>query len=75
MKATMSRRLKQHNNTTYLLTQDDALPLPFFLNSDYDMSRLGKAQIPTILLQGALLCCVGSIESLMTAQAGPNPPP
>ena len=55
-------------------TQDDALPLPFFLNSDYDMSRLGKAQIPTILLQGALLCCVGSIESLMTAQAGPSPP-
>ena len=49
-------------------TQDDALPLPFFLNSDYDMSRLGKAQIPTILLQGALLCCVGSIESLMTAE-------
>lgn len=49
-------------------TQDDALPLPFFLNADYDMDKLGTAQIPTILLQGALLCCVGSIESLMTAQ-------
>jgi hypothetical protein len=49
-------------------TQDDALPLPFFLNAEYDMNRLGSAQIPTILLQGALLCCVGSIESLMTAQ-------
>jgi len=49
-------------------TQDDALPLPFFLNSDYDMNKLGREHIPTILLQGALLCCVGSIESLMTAQ-------
>lgn len=90
-------------------TQRDALPMPFFLNPEYDMSKLTTDQIGTILLQvpllwahhlsihlhlrhllshpappprraaprsppcrrqGALLCCVGSIESLMTAQVG-----
>ena len=38
-------------------TQDDALPLPFFLNADYDMDKLGTAQIPTILLQAASSLC------------------
>ena len=38
-------------------TQDDALPLPFFLNADYDMNRLGTAQIPTILLQASSSLC------------------
>ena len=49
-------------------TSDDALPIPFFLDPEYDMDKITPDRVGTILLQGALLCCVGSIESLMTAQ-------
>ena len=49
-------------------TSKDALPMPFFLNPEYDMGKLTGGSVGTIMLQGALLCCVGSIESLMTAE-------
>ena len=42
--------------------------MPFFLNDEYGLSKLNMASLPTIFLQGVLLCAVGSIESLMTAE-------
>jgi hypothetical protein len=42
--------------------------VPFFLNDEYGLSKLNMASLPTIFLQGVLLCAVGSIESLMTAE-------
>ena len=50
-------------------TQADALPRPFFLDDQYDMSVLSRPGSATqILTQGILLCAVGCIESLMTAE-------
>jgi SulP family sulfate permease len=50
-------------------TRADALPRPFFLNTDeYTLSRITLDTVPTILWQGAMLCAVGTVESLMTAE-------
>eukprot|EP00449_Zooxanthella_nutricula_P013658 CAMPEP_0198522994 /NCGR_PEP_ID=MMETSP1462-20131121/21862_1 /TAXON_ID=1333877 /ORGANISM="Brandtodinium nutriculum, Strain RCC3387" /LENGTH=604 /DNA_ID=CAMNT_0044252671 /DNA_START=27 /DNA_END=1841 /DNA_ORIENTATION=+ len=57
-------------------TSDTAFPVPFFHNTagaSYDYSsalapeKLGET-FTTIFIQGALLCVVGSIESLMTSE-------
>ena len=50
-------------------TADDALPKPFFIDNRYDMSKYGEdGAITQIITQGILLCAVGCIESLMTAE-------
>jgi len=53
-------------------TLDTAFPVPFFVNTagqSYDLSSIGTAEgISTIIVQGILLCIVGSIESLMTSE-------
>ena len=35
-------------------TSADALPVPFFLNDEYGLSKLNMASLPTIFLQGVL---------------------
>ena len=50
-------------------TVRDALPRPFFLDTDYDMSAYSAdGAISQIITQGVLLCAVGCIESLMTSE-------
>ena len=50
-------------------TWDDAFPEPFFLDVDqYQLEGLGFDHIRTVLFNGLLLCIIGSIESLMTAE-------
>lgn len=50
-------------------TPEDALPRPFFFNlNDYDTSEIRVEHISTIMGQAVLLCLVGTIESLMTAE-------
>ena len=47
----------------------DALPIPFFVDDQYDMGAYAApGAIGQIITQGILLCTVGCIESLMTAQ-------
>jgi len=54
-------------------TLETAVPWPFFTVDEYNFSEyfssanLGPS-LQTILVQGILLCCVGSIESLMTSE-------
>ena len=50
-------------------TAADAWPKVFFLDPQYDMSLLSAdGAVARIAQQGLLLCAVGSIESLMTAE-------
>ena len=50
-------------------TARDALPRPFFLDDFYDMNKYGDdGAIGKVIVQGILLCAVGCIESLMTAE-------
>ena len=47
----------------------DALPIPFFVDDQYNMGAYAApGAIGQIITQGILLCAVGCIESLMTAQ-------
>ena len=50
-------------------TARDAFPRPFFMEAEYDLSILGTGDAwGRIMYQGLLLCAVGCIESLMTAE-------
>lgn len=53
-------------------THETAFPIPFFVKTDavsYDLEKiLTPAGIQKIAVQGVLLCLVGVIESLMTAE-------
>ena len=48
-------------------TQADAFPRPFFVEEGYDLSKINGAW-GQIFQQGIILCAVGCIESLMTAE-------
>lgn len=66
------RPLGHHTNTIgdlEGLTAADALPRPFFLDERYDLAALqASGAWGRVLLQAVLLCAVGCIESLMTAE-------
>jgi len=53
-------------------TSDTSFPVPFFVKTnaaDYDLGKIGTSEgIQKIIIQGILLCAVGCIESLMTAE-------
>lgn len=50
-------------------TPENALPTPFMIDAQYDLTKLQAEGIPTrIFLLSVLLCAVGSIESLLTAE-------
>jgi len=53
-------------------TMDTAFPIPFFVKTDafnYDTSKIFEGEnLQKIFVQGLLLCCVGTIESLMTSE-------
>lgn len=53
-------------------TAETAFPIPFFVDhpsTGYDLSKIGSwTSIQNIIVQGILLCVVGSIESLMTSE-------
>ena len=51
------------------LTAEDALPRPFFVDARYDFDALqASGAWGRVMLQAVLLCAVGCIESLMTAE-------
>ena len=66
------RPMGHHTNTIgdlEGLTAADALPLPFFLDDRYDLAALqASGAWGRVVLQAVLLCAVGCIESLMTAE-------
>eukprot|EP00405_Crypthecodinium_cohnii_P037160 CAMPEP_0206545646 /NCGR_PEP_ID=MMETSP0325_2-20121206/12258_1 /ASSEMBLY_ACC=CAM_ASM_000347 /TAXON_ID=2866 /ORGANISM="Crypthecodinium cohnii, Strain Seligo" /LENGTH=601 /DNA_ID=CAMNT_0054044667 /DNA_START=36 /DNA_END=1841 /DNA_ORIENTATION=+ len=53
-------------------TSDTAFPIPFFLSTDavsYELSNIWSwSSFEKIIVQGFLLCAVGTIESLMTSE-------
>ncbi|CAJ1367963.1 unnamed protein product, partial [Effrenium voratum] len=54
-------------------TSETAFPIPFFVDhpsTGYDLSKIVSSwsSVQSVLVQGVLLCVVGSIESLMTSE-------
>jgi len=50
-------------------TAENAYPVPFMIDPQYDLSKLNEPDIPgRIFVLSVLLCAVGSIESLLTAE-------
>jgi len=50
-------------------TPENAYPVPFMIDPQYDLARLNLPGVPTrIFVLSILLCAVGSIESLLTAE-------
>uniref|UniRef100_A0A7S2F2H0 SLC26A/SulP transporter domain-containing protein n=1 Tax=Alexandrium andersonii TaxID=327968 RepID=A0A7S2F2H0_9DINO len=43
-------------------------PYPFFLHEDYDYGLVTRADIPTVILQGALLAIAGIVQGLLTTE-------
>lgn len=51
------------------ITIDRRFPIPFFIDDLYDMGKLSAPGVPTrIITLAILLCAVGSLESLLSAE-------